>query len=100
MKSRTPSGSKLVLFLRNFGYSLHTGGDEVHPGEIQKLLDRLEGTPEEAMLSRLTLRAMQKAKYATDCIGHFGLAAEQYCHFTSPIRRRSEERRVGKECRL
>lgn len=39
------------------------------------------------MLSRLTLRAMQKAKYATDCIGHFGLAAEQYCHFTSPIRR-------------
>ena len=63
------------------------GGDEVHPGEIQKLLDRLEGTPEEAMLSRLTLRAMQKAKYSTDCTGHFGLAADQYCHFTSPIRR-------------
>lgn len=39
------------------------------------------------MLSRLTLRAMQKAKYSTDCSGHFGLAAEQYCHFTSPIRR-------------
>ena len=58
---------KLALFLKNFGYSLHTGGDEVHPGEIQKLLDRLEGTPEEAMLSRLTLRAMQKAKYSTDC---------------------------------
>ena len=78
---------KLVLFLQNFGYSLHMGGDEVHPGEIQKLLDRLEGTPEEAMLSRLTLRAMQKAKYSTDCTGHFGLAADQYCHFTSPIRR-------------
>lgn len=78
---------KLILLLKNFGYSLHVGGDEVHPGEIQKLLDRLEGTPEEAMLSRLTLRAMQKAKYATDCTGHFGLAAEQYCHFTSPIRR-------------
>lgn len=78
---------KLVLFLRNFGYSLHMGGDEVHPGEIQKLLDRLEGTPEEAMLSHLTLRAMQKAKYSTDCTGHFGLAADQYCHFTSPIRR-------------
>lgn len=78
---------KLVLLLRNFGYSLHMGGDEVHPGEIQKLLDRLEGTPEEAMLSRLTLRAMQKAKYSTDCTGHFGLAADQYCHFTSPIRR-------------
>lgn len=78
---------KLGLFLRNFGYSLRTGGDEVHPGEVQKLLDRLEGTPEEAMLSRLTLRAMQKAKYSTDCSGHFGLAADQYCHFTSPIRR-------------
>ena len=39
------------------------------------------------MLSRLTLRAMQKAKYSTDCTGHFGLAADQYCHFTSPIRR-------------
>ncbi|MCI8558174.1 MAG: ribonuclease R [Lachnospiraceae bacterium] len=78
---------KLGLFLQNFGYSLRVGGDEVHPGEIQKLLDRLEGTPEEAMLSRLTLRAMQKAKYSTDCTGHFGLAADQYCHFTSPIRR-------------
>lgn len=78
---------KLGLFLKNFGYFLPSGGDEVHPGEIQKLLDRLEGTPEEAMLSRLTLRAMQKAKYATDCTGHFGLAADQYCHFTSPIRR-------------
>ena len=41
---------KLALFLKNFGYSLHTGGDEVHPGEIQKLLDRLEGTPERMTL--------------------------------------------------
>ncbi len=78
---------KLKIFIQNFGYSLHSGGEELHPGEIQKLLDRIEGTPEEAMLSRLTLRSMKQAKYATDCSGHFGLAAEQYCHFTSPIRR-------------
>ncbi len=78
---------KLGVFIRNFGYSLRSSGDEVHPGEIQKLLDRIAGTPEEAMLSRLTLRSMKQAKYSTDCTGHFGLAASYYCHFTSPIRR-------------
>ena len=78
---------KLGIFIRNFGYRLRTSGDEVHPGEIQKLLDRIAGTPEEAMLSRLTLRSMKRAQYATDCSGHFGLAAPYYCHFTSPIRR-------------
>ena len=78
---------KLGIFIRNFGYRLRTADDEVHPGEIQKLLDRIAGTPEEAMLSRLTLRSMKRAQYATDCTGHFGLAAPYYCHFTSPIRR-------------
>lgn len=78
---------KLGIFIRNFGYRLRTAGDEVHPREIQKLLDRIAGTPEEAMLSRLTLRSMKRAQYATDCTGHFGLAAPYYCHFTSPIRR-------------
>ena len=78
---------RLATFIRNFGYQLRTAGDELHPGEIQKLLDRIAGTPEEAMLSRLTLRSMKRAQYATDCSGHFGLAAPYYCHFTSPIRR-------------
>ncbi len=78
---------KLGIFIRNFGYSLHLGGDEIHPGEVQKLLDKIAGTPEEALLSRLTLRSMKQAKYSTDCAGHFGLAAQYYCHFTSPIRR-------------
>ena len=55
---------KLGIFIRNFGYRLRTAGDEVHPGEIQKLLDRIAGTPEEAMLSRLTLRSMKRAQYA------------------------------------
>ena len=78
---------KLALFINNFGYGLKGIRDEVHPKEIQKLLGRIEGTPEEPMISRLTLRSMKQAKYTTECNGHFGLAAKYYCHFTSPIRR-------------
>lgn len=83
----TDQMQKLGLFIRNFGYSIHLGGDEIHPKELQKLLDSIEGTPEEALISRLTLRSMKQAKYTVDCSGHFGLAAKYYCHFTSPIRR-------------
>ncbi len=78
---------KLAAFLRNFGYSLKLSQDVVHPKELQKLLCRIEGTPEEAMLSRLTLRSMKQARYTTDNTGHFGLSCPCYCHFTSPIRR-------------
>ena len=78
---------KLSTFINNFGYSLHIGADEVHPKELQKLLEKIEGTDEEALISRLTLRSMKQAKYTTACTGHFGLAASYYCHFTSPIRR-------------
>lgn len=78
---------KLSAFINNFGYHIHIGGDELHPKELQKLLSEIEGTPEETLISRLTLRSMKQAKYTTDCSGHFGLAAKYYCHFTSPIRR-------------
>ena len=78
---------KLATFISNFGYGMKAVRDEVHPKEIQKLLGRIEGSPEEAMISRLTLRSMKQAKYTTECAGHFGLAAKYYCHFTSPIRR-------------
>ena len=79
---------KLMTFIQNFGYTLHlTGGQTVRPKEIQKLLDRIEDTPEEAMISRLTLRSMKQAKYSPDNEGHFGLATRYYTHFTSPIRR-------------
>lgn len=79
---------KLVTFIRNFGLLLKTGHKEdVHPKEIQKLLDSISGTDAEAMISRLTLRSMKQAKYSTECSGHFGLACKYYCHFTSPIRR-------------
>ena len=78
---------KLGTFINNFGYSIHIGQDEVHPKELQKLLMKIEGTPEEALISRLTLRSMKQAKYTTVSTGHFGLATHYYCHFTSPIRR-------------
>ncbi len=86
---------KLSTFINNFGYYMKSIGrakskvsdQEIHPKEIQKLLDRIAGTPEEAMISRLTLRSMKQAKYSTESTGHFGLACQYYCHFTSPIRR-------------
>lgn len=78
---------KLGTFINNFGYSIHIGQDEVHPKELQKLLMKIDGTPEEALISRLTLRSMKQAKYTTIGTGHFGLATNYYCHFTSPIRR-------------
>ena len=78
---------KLATFIRNFGYGIKVKGDEVHPKELQKLLAGIEDTPEESLISRLTLRSMQRAKYSPCCEGHFGLALKYYCHFTSPIRR-------------
>ncbi len=78
---------KLGTFINNFGYTIKIGQDEIHPKELQKLLQKIDGTPEEALISRLTLRSMKQAKYATMSTGHFGLATSYYCHFTSPIRR-------------
>ena len=78
---------QLGVFISNFGYGIKTTQEEVHPKEIQKLLGKIEGTPEEALISRLALRSMKQAKYSVECTGHFGLACQYYCHFTSPIRR-------------
>lgn len=86
---------KLAAFIHNFGYYMkavgrsgqRTSGEEVHPKEIQKLLAKIAGTPEEPLISRLALRSMKQAKYSVECSGHFGLACPYYCHFTSPIRR-------------
>ena len=75
------------ILINNFGYSIRLQNGELHPKEMQKLLAKVAGTPEEALLSRLALRSMKQAKYSTECVGHFGLAAKYYTHFTSPIRR-------------
>ncbi len=77
----------LATFINNFGYSMHIGPNEIRPKEIQKLLAKADGTPEEALISRLALRSMKQARYTPENTGHFGLAAGYYTHFTSPIRR-------------
>lgn len=87
--------AKLATFINNFGYYMKSisregvkvSDGEIHPKEIQKLLAKIAGTPEEAMISRLALRSMKQAKYSTENTGHFGLACKYYSHFTSPIRR-------------
>lgn len=78
---------KFKAFIKNFGLYIKSGNEKLHPKELQKLLARINGTPEEILITRLALRSMQQAKYSTECTGHFGLACEYYCHFTSPIRR-------------
>ena len=78
----------LAQFIYNFGY--HFKGrldDEIHPKAIADLLESVSGKPEEHIISRVVLRSMKQAKYMPDNLGHFGLAAKYYCHFTSPIRR-------------
>ena len=78
---------ELTQLVRGFGYNFKPGQGDVHPSQIRALLEKMKGRPEEAMLSRVVLRSMQKAQYATGCEGHFGLGLSYYCHFTSPIRR-------------
>lgn len=77
----------LATFINNFGYSMHVGVNEIRPKEIQKLLAKVSDTPQEALICRLALRSMKQVRYMPENIGHFGLAANYYTHFTSPIRR-------------
>jgi ribonuclease R len=78
---------KFEEFISGFGYSLGVPPDDVGPRDFQKLLERIHGKPEERPIAFLMLRTMQKARYAPENLGHFGLAASSYTHFTSPIRR-------------
>lgn len=77
----------LSQLLKNMGIAndLAKVGDQ--PSSYQKVIEKITGTPKEKTLTKLILRSMMKARYATACLGHFGLASEFYCHFTSPIRR-------------
>lgn len=77
----------LANFIYNFGYSIQGRLENLHPKEFQRLISSIQGTDEESVVSRLILRSMKQAKYEEYCNGHFGLAANYYCHFTSPIRR-------------
>jgi ribonuclease R len=78
---------KFEEFISGFGYSLGAPLTALRPRHFQKLLERIHGKPEEKPIAFLMLRTMQKARYAPENLGHFGLAASSYTHFTSPIRR-------------
>ena len=86
----TPSVEKmedLNKFMATFGYHIKGNLEDVHPKEMQSIIEKIKGTKEEESISTIMLRSMKQAKYSPSCIGHFGLAAKYYCHFTSPIRR-------------
>ena len=77
----------LRAFAGNLGLTLKESDESIHSSSLKALLDAAENTPYCAVLHKAVLRSMQKAKYSTNNIGHFGLSSECYCHFTSPIRR-------------
>jgi ribonuclease R len=79
--------AEFEAFITTLGYSLALSGATPRPKDFQRLIDRMKGTPEERPIAALMLRTMQKARYDAASLGHFGLAAEHYTHFTSPIRR-------------
>jgi len=85
-----PDNEKLLHFMQfitNFGYVVKGKGNTVHPRALQTLLEEIKGTKEETVISTVMLRSMKQARYDAESLGHFGLAAEFYSHFTSPIRR-------------
>ena len=69
------------MLIREQGIKVEKRSHEITPGEVQKILTSIEGTPEEPLISRLLLRSMARAIYTPECSGHFGLAASYYCHF-------------------
>ncbi|PAD87897.1 ribonuclease R [Niallia circulans] len=74
-------------FITNFGYIVKGTANSVHPRALQEIIESVQGTPEEMVISTVMLRSMQQAKYYPESLGHFGLSTEFYTHFTSPIRR-------------
>ncbi|MEK5141421.1 ribonuclease R [Paenibacillus sp. FSL M7-0134] len=76
-----------MAFAANFGHQIKGRGNSIHPRALQTLLEDIQGTKEQTVLSTMMLRSMKQAKYDAETTGHFGLAAEYYSHFTSPIRR-------------
>lgn len=85
-----PDESKMKRFLEfitTFGLTAQASKDSITPKDLQGIMDRIKDEPYEAVISMLLLRSMQQARYDVDPIGHYGLGADYYSHFTSPIRR-------------
>lgn len=86
----TPSAEKmeqLSKFVATFGYTIKGDLEDVHPKALQAIVENIKGKREEEAISTILLRSLKQARYEPTCLGHFGLAAKYYCHFTSPIRR-------------
>lgn len=86
-KPDTDKIMELKAFLGSLGISLPGNPDNIHPKALNKILESIEGKDYEKIVSTVILRAMKKAFYSPECMGHFGLSFKYYCHFTSPIRR-------------
>jgi len=85
-----PDSDKMLAFaqfIATFGYRLRGKANQVHPKALQAVLEEISGTPEEQVISTVMLRSLKQARYDEQNLGHFGLAAQYYTHFTSPIRR-------------
>ena len=78
--------TKFKEFIYNLGYNINWT-EEIRPKTLQDIIEKVKGKSEETVVNTLLLRSMMQARYAPECTGHFGLAAQYYCHFTSPIRR-------------
>ena len=86
----SPTAKKMKEFVRiseGMGHKLILGKTAIYPNELQRYLASVHDLPEYPVLSTMLLRCMQKARYDASCVGHFGLAEDEYLHFTSPIRR-------------
>jgi ribonuclease R len=78
---------ELQELLATFGLKLRGDFDDLPPGALQEVTREVQGRPEEQFISSVVLRTLQRAVYDPECLGHYALASEYYCHFTSPIRR-------------
>jgi len=84
-----PDPEKLAAFnefIHSLGYYVK-GINDIHPKALQEIVEKVAGKKEEVIVNTIMLRSLKKAKYSPECVGHFGLAAKYYTHFTSPIRR-------------
>lgn len=89
----TPDAERIKNFFEfcsAFGLNVKADPENIKPIDLQKVVSKTEGTPEEAVVQMMMLRSLKQAHYSEDALGHFGLAAQFYTHFTSPIRRYSD----------
>ena len=89
----TPDGERIKSFFEfcsAFGLNIAADPNHVKPLDLQKVVSKTTGTPEEAVVQMMMLRSLKQAHYSEEPLGHFGIAAKFYTHFTSPIRRYSD----------